>query len=389
NEHRKKWYDLFNKKSTFNIFYCFIILVNIIMNLLPISDMVLINNEFQSVGGPAIVFFYISIVLTLIISTVTIIINRKKVKRKKIIPFYCLGPLITIAIIIVIIFPKYAVIHLFLTITCYLMYHTIENPDVRLITELKFAKEQAEKSNNAKSDFLSSMSHELRTPLNAIVGLSEVIIQSNDLDEIHEDGRDILNSSNSLLDLIDSILDLNKIDSNNMDIVNANYNPRVVFEDLIRISKIRIGEKNVELKHDFSSDIPQVLYGDKDKLKAIINNLLTNAIKYTDSGFVEFNADCIIKDDICNLRITVTDSGRGISDSQLETLFEKFNRREEDKDSDISGTGLGLALTKSLLDLMGGKINVNSEEGIGTTFTVTLNQKIIEEEVDNTPVEVL
>ena len=204
-----------------------------------------------------------------------------------------------------------------------------------------------------------------------------MIVSSNDVEEMHNDGMDILKSSNNLLELVDSILSINKIDSNDMDIVESNYNPIDLFDELVKLTHMRIGDKSLELNTRFSDKIPNTLYGDKDKLKTIINNLLTNAVKYTESGFVEFNVDCTIKEDICNLRINVSDSGRCIKDDQLDKLFTKFYRLEEDKDSNIEGTGLGLALSKSLLDLMGGKITVNSEEGIGTTFNVTLNQKII------------
>ncbi|MDO4996822.1 MAG: ATP-binding protein, partial [Bacilli bacterium] len=118
--------------------------------------------------------------------------------------------------------------------------------------------------------------------------------------------------------------------------------------------------------------------GDKNKLKTIINNLLSNAVKYTEKGHIDFTVDCINNEDKCNLRITISDTGRGIRNDQKEFLFTKFYRLEEDKDSDIEGTGLGLAITKSLVELMNGEINVNSTEGMGTTFMVTINQGLID-----------
>ena len=357
------------------------LIISIVQYFLPM-ECIIRNNNFSNIG-PGDTYWFIIAIILIIVCFVSILINRKRMDKKKLIPFYTLLLLSVVCLFFSI---MGSVIQLTATLVSYLMYHTIENPDMKLITELEFAKDQAEKSNNAKSDFLSSMSHELRTPLNAIVGLSQLIVSSNNLDEIHSDGQDILKSSNNLLELVDSILDINKIDSNNMEIVEKNYSPMEVFSDLEKITKMRIGDKNIELNTRYSDKIPTTLYGDKDKVKTIINNILTNAVKYTNEGFVEFNVDCTIKDDICNLRITITDSGRGISEDQMNNLFIKFYRLEEDKDSDIEGTGLGLALTKALLDLMGGKITVNSEEGIGSTFTITLSQKLIENNNQDTEI---
>ena len=364
----------FIKKNSVLYFLSIPTIINVFQFILPLHFTYDSKNALFVNSGPANTYWFIIAFLLMFICIFTILYNRKNMDRKKLIPFFILVILSLLCFLYSLIG---SVIQLVATLVSYLMYHTIENPDMKLITELEFAKDQAEKSNNAKSDFLSSMSHELRTPLNAIVGLSQMIVSSNDVEEMHNDGMDILKSSNNLLELVDSILSINKIDSNDMDIVESNYNPIDLFDELVKLTHMRIGDKSLELNTRFSDKIPNTLYGDKDKLKTIINNLLTNAVKYTESGFVEFNVDCTIKEDICNLRINVSDSGRGIKDDQLDKPFTKFYRLEEDKDSNIEGTGLGLALSKSLLDLMGGKITVNSEEGIGTTFNVTLNQKII------------
>ena len=196
-------------------------------------------------------------------------------------------------------------------------------------------------------------------------------------EDVKGDAKDILVASQNLLELVDGILDINKLESNNLEVIETKYSPIEVFNDLSNMIKIRIGDKPIELRCNYSSDLPHTLYGDKDKLRSIINNLLTNAVKYTESGFIDFIVNCTINKDICNLVITIKDTGRGISEDRIPLLFTKFNRLESDKDSDISGTGLGLAITKALVDLLDGKITVNSKLGEGSTFIVSLNQKVI------------
>ena len=160
-----------------------------------------------------------------------------------------------------------------------------------------------------------------------------------------------------------------------MEIIESNYNPAEVFNSLVTLVKTRIGEKDLELRTHFAPDIPETLYGDKGKVKQIITNLLTNAVKYTDRGYVDFDVQCINENEYCNLTITVSDTGRGIKKEQMDKLFTKFNRLEEDVNTTIEGTGLGLAITKSLTDMMGGKIVVSSTYGEGSKFTVFLKQK--------------
>ncbi len=385
-ENNKKWRDIMNnnkeKISKIILFALFVIAIfqftlpiNFHYNNSGVIDYVYgpATNDLASVISGLILFFVIP----------SIVINWKTINKKKLLPFLVTSILEVATLIINSIDLSLCFAAFSLTMACYMMYFTIENPDLKLITELQLAKSQAERSNKAKSDFLSSMSHEIRTPLNVIVGLSQMIKDSNDLEEIHNDSNDIVMASQNLLELVNSILDINKLQSNKMEIIETKYVPVAICDELMKLIQVRIGNKPIELITNYAKDLPSELYGDKEKIKQILVNLLTNAAKYTDKGTITLDVSSKIKKDNCLLTISVKDTGRGIKEEQKKFLFTQFYRLEEDKDTDIEGTGLGLALTKSLVDLLGGKITVDSKYMEGSTFTVVLPQKMVEAKADN------
>ena len=363
-------------KVGFNILYVFTVIV-LLLTLFTTTEYVENNGAVAPQGIPIILTFGYAIFLG-IYQLILAVINRKTIVSKKFTPFYLFLLFGTINTLIIYFYPTSFMVGYIWCLVIIIMNFTIENPDVKLLQQVTDAKNHAEKANRAKSDFLSSMSHEIRTPLNAIVGLSEDIYSYKDeLPEIvAEDSQDIINASQTLLEIVGNILDINKIESEKMEIVTSPYNPKPLIEELVKINSVRIGEKNIDLKTNIAEDIPYELIGDKVHVKQIINNLLSNAIKYTEEGEINFTVKCINKNNICNIIISVQDTGRGIKKEYIDKLFTKFERLDIEKNTTAEGTGLGLAITKSLVEMMGGKINVSSQFGKGSIFVVNLPQEI-------------
>ena len=360
------------------IFLTLDIIAILIEFMLPIN--IISTKEVMGVTGigPAFVFLISSFYV--IVNIIILIKNYKKIKNKKNLPFLFFLIFIIIAMLLRVYNPTLIVIPAIIVYINMIMYFTIENPDVKLIEEINIAKESAIKASNAKTEFLSNMSHEIRTPLNAIVGFSEALQSDERIPvEAKEDIKDIVMASDSLLEIVNGILDISKIEADKLEIINTTYSPKKVFDELVVLTRGRLGfEKQIEFKTSFSSDIPATLYGDYARVKQIVLNLLTNAVKYTNEGYISFTVECVnINKDLCRLIISVEDSGIGIKKDKIDKLFTKFERLDEERNITIEGTGLGLAITKKLVELMHGKMVVQSIYGKGSKFTVSLDQKIV------------
>jgi len=373
------------KKILYYTIFIFI-LCSLIIFILPLN--IYSNGKIMYTYGPSATMSYLISAIGLIIWICCIIFNSKQIKDKKYYPVYAFVICATCAILIQKIFPEVLLVSSAASFITVLTYFTIENPDLKMIEELNLARDRADKANNAKSEFLSNMSHEIRTPLNAIVGFSEALEEENIPPSAKDEVKDIISASQSLLEIVNGILDISKIEANKIEIVNIEYDFNQVLKDLVALSKARMGDKPIEFRTNFDKAIPSVLYGDQTRVKQIIINLLTNAIKYTKKGYIEFKVSCVIKDDICRLIISVEDTGIGIKKENIDKLFKKFERFDLEQNITIEGTGLGMAITKRLLDLMGGKIVVQSIYGEGSRFTVAIDQRIIKKEKIETKEEI-
>ena len=269
--------------------------------------------------------------------------------------------------------------------------YTIAN----VLSEIGYSKYQVNlknmelrKTSNMKSDFLANMSHEIRTPMNAVIGMAEMALREDIPPAAREYIGQIKSSGQTLLTIINDILDFSKIESGKMDISDVEYEPLSMINDVSNIIMTRIGSKDLDLTVDVNPELPIGLYGDNIRIKQVLVNLANNAVKFTDSGNVNVKIDFLrTTEDTIELCVSVTDTGRGIKESDMTKLFQSFQQLDSKRNRNVEGTGLGLAISKQLVALMHGKIHVDSEYGRGSTFSFVIPQKVTDgrravEEVD-------
>lgn len=249
---------------------------------------------------------------------------------------------------------------------------------VRESDELREAKLMADKANRAKSDFLANMSHEIRTPINAVMGMNEMILRECRQEEIREYAQNIQGASQTLLSLINDILDFSKIESGKMEIVEGAYDVASLLNDVVNMVRVKAEDKNLQFHVNIDEKMPSEMWGDATRDRQVIINILNNAVKYTKEGGVTFAVSGVhTSEDKMLLTIRVSDTGIGIREEDIPKLFHNFERLNLDENRNVEGTGLGLAITCRLVEQMNGRIEVKSEYGSGSTFTIYLPQGIV------------
>ena len=251
---------------------------------------------------------------------------------------------------------------------------------VKVFENVRQETERALAATKAKSDFLANMSHEIRTPINAIMGMNQMVLRESNQESVKEYARDISSASDNLLRIINDILDFSKIESGKFEIINDNYDLGEIIYDVTTLVNMKAEGKGLKFMVSVDENLPYKLWGDDKRVREIITNILNNAVKYTEQGFVHMTIGGRIQDRTILLNIQIEDSGQGIKEEDLDKIFNGFSQVNVKKNKNIEGTGLGLAITKHLVELMDGSIKVESEYGKGSVFTVLLPQQIVSEE---------
>ncbi|MDD5888068.1 MAG: histidine kinase dimerization/phospho-acceptor domain-containing protein, partial [bacterium] len=285
-----------NKKTKlYNLFFWITTIFDIILMLLLLFMKVNVHISTNALysDGMALNTTIIGCAIYFIAIMICLFLNIKKAITKKLTPLYILILFFILVVVLNQIDKTIVIISAVLAFVNLIMLFTIENPDMKMIEQLEAARDQADKANRAKTDFLSSMSHEIRTPLNAIVGFSDCINHATSLEEAKENANDVINASNTLLEIVNGILDISKIEAGKLEIVNSKYNAKNTFEELAKLITPKMQEKGLDFSYYIAPDLPTTLYGDHSNIKKVITNLLSNAAKYTDKGFVRYEVNCI------------------------------------------------------------------------------------------------
>ncbi len=363
------------KNKRIMILYLILFVISSIAVVIFSLDISISDNIF--LRGNAVNIFKVLVPLMLSILYIRVILNRKIVSESKCNYIYPALILLSISSFFLIKYELNVITTSLLFIT-YLVFLTIENPALKEYEIINNLRIKALKANMNKTDFLNNISHEIRTPLTSIISLVDELKLYDLPIELKDNLNDLMDSSSSLLDIVGNVIDINKIENKVYDLKERNYNIKEVVDKLIKMNTKKYNKENVVFKYTISENTPQNLFGDKTKIKEIINNILDNSFKYTEKGSISLSINSVMNGEVCNLIIEIKDTGIGI---KAEDLNKIFNGDEIDNNinSDVDRDGLGLLVSKDLVNLLNGKIVVNSYYGKGSVFTITIPQKIRDE----------
>ena len=330
--------------------------------------------------GPSANVMYVVSSVYIAIWIVRLIINYKKIRDKKYLPIFAFMLLGVVVIIIQKSHPELLLMTSMETFIVFLMYHTIENPDMKILEEVHRAKEISDNANEEKTMFLYNMTNEIRNITKDIDYSADEILDETsnkkvDVEVINDAAREIKGSTAKFTTMTNEILDINSIDSASIKIYNDKYNVKLIIKELVTVYSKKCNVKNIDFRPSIASDIPEYLYGDSVGLKQVLDIILDNSVKYTSSGYIEFNVNAIIKNNIARLIITVEDSGTGMKADDIIKVFNKKNDHNEDS----LNLNNNLYNAKALITLMGGTIIPSSIYGTGTTMKIVLDQKVAKE----------
>ena len=369
-------------KNIFNILTVIYIVIAILVFILPLNYFS--KSTIAYSFGPSANLLYILIPVYICICLIEMFKNFKEIKNKKYLPLFAFIIIGTVVMIIQKLNPGLLLMTSMETFVTFLMYFTIENPDIKMIEELTKTKSLVEKNNNDKSIFIFNTTQQIRHPLNMIEQRTEQLLEDELNDDEKEKVIDIRNAQQRIAYILRGVMDVSTIDAKNIKIVKNQYKVANLLTEITLRSKQKATEKGLEFRTNFDEAIPEMLYGDSIRLKQIINALISNAIKYTKEGFVELNVNSIVSFDVCRLVVSVKDSGIGVNAEDINKLFQS-KTDENDISDKVDESNVTLDVAKKMVNLIGGTITVRSEKNKGSEFTLIVDQKIASsnDKIDN------
>ena len=375
-EEKRNWADV--AAIIASLAYTLISVINI-----PTGIVTRIEEDGTFVHGPLYIVTFLGVGLIISFAFVSTIMDRKYYTKGQFLTINWLYALIAGSTVLeIVIDSRTLVISFGIAIGLLIVFMSLESPDyvkaVAARKEAEKARVEADKANAAKSDFLARMSHEIRTPMNAIMGMNEMIINSTHEDQTKIYSSDAYNAAHNLLDIINDILDFSRIESGKLDLIEDKYSLTSILRDLWVVTGTKAKEKGLTLEFDIAPELYDERNGDRVRIRQILINLLNNAVKYTDEGKVILKVSPVSSNQNSDVvKYEIIDTGRGIKEEDRQKLFEAFSRIEENRSTNIAGTGLGINITTSLLKLMGSELMVESEYGKGSNFYFVLEQNVL------------